>query len=436
MGACMGSFTTFIYDTLKKNILALGKSYSTHLGRYSILDTPVRGQSFSESQNTLEVLIARTNEYVIQCKCDKGHETARDVFSQLTTELRPFIDGSPDEVANATLFLLGALIHRHFRLKISYDTYNNSPINLAGFFTTLWPLDNSELNKAINKALKLEQKNLDEKTIVDALEVFQQQMTSMIKVQDQTSKKTTDKTRYETYTHFAVTDQNFLKNLDDMIGKHKEAGAIIIREYKVIYFLQSLASELDKENAPVEKEMVEWCTALNKDYKDFKSLTQEKIQLHLDNYFKSKPEKNKIKEKILLEIMLGYEANIFDEVSDYLKFLEVLKTASTDESRTILCGGFVLLSQIPERSNRMALDEDFLTFIKSKFGFEQALTSQDKLECMKTLQTYLQNSIQNLNCEFFGGGDKIQTETSKLIVDLMKNLEKEDAATNRCTLTM
>lgn len=399
------TFTTLKYEYLKNNILNLEKSYSNYLERYTIID--------NSTENSLQVLISRINTNVIQCKTER--KTAQKVFSQLTTELRPFITGTSEVIKNATLFLLGALVHRYFRLIIEYNDYNKSIANPAALFQVkLWDVTTCRFFKAVVAALQSDKRVLDELTIVSALEVFRENMFLEVAVEETKgkTKKTLKIPRYMTYEHFAV-DPHFKHYLDELIKKHQKLGATVIKQFKAIFFLQSIANQLEKEKEPVEKEITEWCHALSKEHQDFSKLTPEEIERHLHHYFKLKPEKDTIKERILDLLAVGYESKKFAAIKDYSAFLELMNTCNTDEGRCILCGGYVLLVQ---RGN---LDNNLLTLMEKALGLQTELSYQDKLDCINILQPYIEKEPgPDLNCEFFGTRGHMVTEVSQLSVAL------------------
>lgn len=91
------TFTPPEFKILSVNTRNLEAVFSTLLGRYKIITDPPVSEVVSSSEiirNTLETLLARTHKVVI-CKTDR--ETARDVFKQLSNELREVLKENNEE---------------------------------------------------------------------------------------------------------------------------------------------------------------------------------------------------------------------------------------------------------------------------------------------------------------------------------------------------
>lgn len=131
------TFTPPEFKILSVNTRNLETVFSTLLGRYKIITDPPVSEAVSSGEiisNTLETLLARTHKVVI-CKTDR--ETARDVFKQLSNELREVLkENNEEKNKQAILFLLGALLHRYFRLIKEYDNFN-SYIPVPSFFLNI-----------------------------------------------------------------------------------------------------------------------------------------------------------------------------------------------------------------------------------------------------------------------------------------------------------
>ncbi len=392
-------FTTFQYEKLIDNMLRLREIYATHLGRYAI---------------DLAKLIEQVNEHVSQCATERL--TQRQVFPQLVTELRRYNEeGSPEEKTNATLFLLGALIHRYLRIKDEYKAYNESYFNPLSYFKkTLRDVNACGLFTAITQALQLNKKTLDELTVVTALDVFRKNMLIDVEVTERNSQdkmeRQVKKTRYLTYPHFR-DDPNFRTHLDALIEVHGGLAANALRHFKAISFMESLAVELDKETQPIEIEMEEWCKALAKKHKHFASLNQELAEAHLSDYFHSKPE---IKIIILDLISFCYTRKKFEGVTDYATFKEKLSFNNTNANRTRICGAYLLLLKSG------GLDKDLTTLIRQSLGLElEELTDIEQLGCIDNFKSYIEESNPKLNYEFFNDGKlSALTELSQISVSL------------------
>ncbi|USQ12560.1 hypothetical protein J2N86_07440 [Legionella lytica] len=415
------------YEFLRINIQNLKREYSNYLERYTIEMTEAEKKDASEiTDNPLLILLDRVNKYVVQCKTDRVSD--RDVFPKLTDEIRRSAQTTAEDKKRDTLYLLGGLIHRYLRIETEYNEYNQSRLNLYSWFSrnTLWKPTDCRLYVAIKSALGLSEANkLDDYTIVNALEVFQENMEMDVEVEEQVGKekKQVKKKRYQTYPHFSTVDPNFKSNLEKMIATHKESGKSMIRQFEAIDFLQSLMKKLDQENQPIEREINEWCASLAKTHKNFGLLSKELIEQHLNQYYQSKPEKTNDKEHIqyLLEGILNNPTFIAN--NDHSKFLNELVISNTDPSRSICCGAYILLLK---QGN---LDKKLVTQMTNAFGFSEKLTIEVQVACLKAFKAYAddvtdlskasapEDEVQ-LDYKFFGTSKTMVSQTTQLIVML------------------
>ncbi|WP_133135029.1 hypothetical protein [Legionella rowbothamii] len=419
------------YEFLRTNIQNLKREYSNYLARYTIgMSEEEKEEAWKNgaeiTDNPLLILLARVNKHVSQCQTGRGSD--RDVFPKLADEVRGFINGTPKEIKRATLYLLGGLIHRFLRIETEYNDYNKSRLNLYSWFSSknLWNLNDCRLYNAVKSALALSDANkLDDYTIINALEVFQENMDMEVEVEELVGKekKLVKKKRYETYEHFNTVDPNFKSNLEKMISLYKERGKSMVRNFAAIDFFQSLMEKLDQENQPVEREIKGWCASLAKTHKNFSALNRESIVQHLNQYYQSKPEKASEKEHIqyLLEGILNNETYIAS--NDYNKFLKELVTSNTDPSRSICCGAYVLLLK---QGN---LDKKLTTQMTDIFGFSEKLTIEVQVACLKAFKAYAdavaepsdvlapEGEVQ-LDYKFFGASKTMISQTTQLIVML------------------
>lgn len=417
-------------DTIKNISEKLNTSYSNLLGRFSVLDN-LGDDSSPSQQNSLEVLIARVNKEIIQCTTDK--ESERDALSLLTTELRVFIEDSVPEMKHATLFLLGGLIHRFYRIEIQYRNYNESSFNPFSYFQkTLWNVNDCRLYIAIKNALQLDKRPLDEVTIVTSLTVFQQNMLKTVSIKEAKSDKVIEDKKYKTYPHLS-TDANFERNLDSLIKEHSKKGAYELQQFRAIYFMETLAMRLEESRILLEKEISEWSQSLSKAHKEFKQLNEDLVLNHLNNYIKGKidslPNKANIKDKkevttienktLLLESIkeqtLALLFNVeLDTLEGYPKLIAQMFQDNINRNRCLLCGGYSLLAH-----NGDKVDERLLGQMKTALGLDGELNAEEELVCIQRLLLYV-NKVPSpiLNCEFFNGRGNMVTAVTQLASNL------------------
>lgn len=394
---------TFIppeFKLFKMNTLNLDKKYSSLLGRYQI-DGSQGGEGFSGvHQTTLDVLIARTNQ-VIRCKTDR--ETQRDVFNQLANELRQIPKEDEERIRQGTLFLLGALIHRYFRLIKEYDDFN------AWTFWNTCSVTDCKLFQAIRIALQLQEldqvkknfrtedlKTLDVITIVRALEVFRDNM--LLEDESKTP-------RYMKYPHFSK-DEHFAQYLQDIIDMHTKRGRPFLLRFQAIVFIQSLAREIEREQQQIGKDLEKWCKGVGKEYKDFdvfKALERSVINASIIKSVESETSRNTI-------FNLFYTPLIQDgfETTDHTNLLAKMKECYDQTSSYILFGGYVLVLQ-----QSKFLDPELLFALQQALGLERSLdelTKEDKGNGIHFLRQFLEIEPRTvLDYKFFGGRERMNT---------------------------
>ncbi len=401
------TFVPPAFATFRVNTLNLEIKYSTLLGRYQVVDSQASDGSSEVQQSSLELLIARTNEVI---KCKSGRDTQVEVFNLLINELRQISKKDKEKIKQGTLFLLGSLIHRYFRLIKEYDDYNEYA---SWTYFGKCDVTSCKLFQAIRKALRLEEieivkkryreedlKILDVVTIVRSLEVFRDNM--LIEDKEKVP-------RFMKYPHFAK-DENFKKYLQEIIEEQTRRGAAFLHRFKAIAFVQSLAIQIENERQQLEKDIEKWCKGVAKDYNNFntfKVLDKEAINASLIKHVESETSKN--------IIFRSYGAPFIQDHLEYIdhsSFLIKMKECYDYTCSYILFGGYVLLLQ---QSNM--LDTDLLFTIQQALGLEASLyelTAQDMLDGVKFLKQFLETEPQaTFDCAFFGGKDKMDTAIAR-----------------------
>lgn len=388
------------YSTLRVNTLNLDTKFSTKLGRYNIVESK---PSSEKPLSSLEVLIIRTQQVIVS-KTDRA--TARDVFNQLVNELREILKGDNEEQKNrGAKFLLGALLHRYFRLIQEYDDYNNGCARFTLFFRP-WDVRSSRFFLAIRSALKLpedksdnfRQKDLvilDVQTIVTSLKVFQENMLSA----------GDDKIpRYKKYPHFEQ-DAHFTEYLKKIIADHEKIGLPVLTQFKAVQFIQSLAIKVETERLQIEEELIKWSKLLEKENGDFSKLDLEKIEAHITINIKSEP----LKEKILDLLYTGYmKTNL--ATMNHTTFLAAMKKCQTDIATYTVCGGYALLLQSKGIKQLQFCIYQALGIQEKPEDF----TDKDMLTGIKFLKQFVENNPDTvLDYEFFGGKEKMNTQISQ-----------------------
>ncbi len=439
--------------TIKNFSDKLKTSYSNLTGRYSVLDN-----SSSSQKNSLEVLIARVDDDISMCATDR--EDAREVLNQLTIELRDKDrKNTIDDMKHATLFLLGGLIHRLYRIEAAYNTTNElikyTPYT---FFFKRPSAADSRLYVAIRKALRLDKRPLDEVTIITSLQVFRKDMLKRVSIKKANSEELIKIKRYKTYPHL-FKDVNFLNNLDTMLKEHSESekGVYGMHQVRAIDFMETLANQLDESRKGIR----EWSQNLSKAYKDFKQLNEQLILNHLNSYIKEKidsililiskaneeakefkrkareeadeearedaredadekaREVRELEKKIALLRSIKKQTKgllfniVLDNLESYPKLVEQMFQDNAQNNLCILCGGYTLLVH---KGNKV--DKRLLMQMNKALGLETELNAEEERSCIQRLLLYVDKAAPLLDCEFFNGMDNMVTSVTQLSLNL------------------
>lgn len=415
------TFKPLEFEILSTNTLNLEGEFSTKLGRYKIVDHAA-AQSTSpilKKRNSLELLILKTQQ-VIDCKTNRL--TARDVFNQLVNELREVLKHNHEEdIEESTLFLLGALLHRYFRLIAEYDTYNS----YMYFYAT--DVKNCKLFQSIRNALGLPQlmgvdyrekdlELIDVTTIVTSLEVFQENM--LLKDEKQIPK-------FKKYPHFEK-DVNFELYLQGIIDQHKLVGAPVLNQFKGINFIKSLAVQMNNDQREIDEALQAWSNTLDKHAQNFNLLTHEYLESHISTH-------------VISPVLKGRILGLFN--TDYIRtrlgaltledFLLAMKSCHATKASYILTGGYSLLL----RSESITT----LTFcINQALGIEdepELFDDKEKLRSIRFLKEYLkQNPVAVLDYEFFAGKEKMDTFISQNEEALVNSVRIQKKSEERSSL--
>ncbi len=384
------TFTPPRFSILRANTRNLDSTLSTSLGRYKIVDA----DDVVKKRNSLEVLISRTQQ-VIDCKSARA--TQLDVFNRLVNELREVLKLKNEDKNNkGTLFLLGALLHRYFRLMQEYDNWSTR------FYT--WDPRSCKLFLAIRAALKLPEQMpndyrqmdltiLDVTTIATALEIFRDNM--QLKDEQQIP-------RFKKYHHFAVEDPNFEIHLNELIDKYKNIAAPVLKQFKAIDFIQSLVEKVDAEHQQIKQALIEWNKIFVREHSDFNLVNIETIEAHMTTHIKSVP----LREKILDLLYTPFIKSKMEGL-DHQSFLSEMNKCSSDIARHAVLGGYSLLLQYPGM-------EKLKFYIYQALGTEkkpEELTDEYMLQEIGFLKQLIKlNPGLVLKYEFFGGKAQMDTQ--------------------------
>lgn len=421
---------TFIppaFSILRVNTLNLEAKLSTLLERYKIIDNKIPLAAGVKPQNSLEVMIARTNK-VLDCKTKRT--TQCDVFSKLVKDLREVLkEGDEEKNKQGAMFLLGSLIHRYFRLISEYKSYGWSlwgptSVTSCDLFQAIRVALFDTIDQDIEKDLKI----LDVTTIVTALEIFRDNM--LVKDKHQVP-------RYKDYPHFAK-DDNFIVHLQEIIDKYSEtkSNQKTLLQFKAIRFVQSLAKQLELEHQQIEDELKKWSQLLIAEHPDFSKLTAE----ILDDHIKKNVKVDLTRVKILELLHTPRIKNNLDKLN-HTTFVADMNGCHLDIASYTVFGGYSLLLLSKD------VGEDLIHYINQALGIEKKpLEQSDLLLGLAFLKQYEEDNPQAvLDCTFFGGREKLKTNILQNELHLVrsenaaaaaKTKKDEKIESNEITLSM
>ncbi|MFA6302538.1 MAG: hypothetical protein WC627_05325 [Legionella sp.] len=397
------------FSVLKANTLNLDTELSTIYVRYSI---PKLSEGISPN-STFELLQTRMN-VVVHCK-ETERQTAREVFTQLIKELNL---AGPDEEQKkqGTMILLGALLHRYFRMIREIDKSNY----YSSVFFQRTPLT-SDLFQAIREALGLEKnpgsdylrkdlERLDALTIVSSLEVFRDNMYVIL--------QKTGRPRYKSYPHFA-NDINFERHLQDIIDEHahNKKNQLVLSEFKAVYFLQSFSKQIELERDKLEAVIKEWAEALESAHKDFNSIISTDIIQHIDSNVANEPMKARLKFMVQSENVRKHWATF-----NHKTFLErMIKCADTMASYQLF-GAYSLLL------NLELVSDPLKCFMLTALEYDltnNTFSDADHYLGIKFLGGFIKNNPDfNGNWSIFGSKGRFESKIKTLETKLYNKINE------------
>lgn len=426
------TFTPPAFKQLCPRTLNLEIMYSEKIRRFSIVPssgTPADTQpaiaasstdpcpSSSSSQvpytSNLEILLARAHA-VEECKTDRSSQ--RDVIVRVMNEARQALkEGDTNKINQATLFLMGTLLHRYFRLIKECSGYLSLGLKDPG---------NSDLFIAIRRAFNLPEyipvayrvndlRILDVKTVLDCLHVFRENMFSI--------DEKTNLPKYRGYPHLN-SDKNFETYLDEIISDHLPRGQKVLKQFKAIDYIKSLAKALEKQKEQVDTLLRYWIKDLKRDYPDFSQLnadtpekSADKIEGHIDSHIKPGPEREMILNALYTPFIINKLSGMNHE-----QFISKLSKAYSDTASQILFAGYIplLKSELVEKDLKFVILREVLGSDK----IPAILTDKDMSNALVFFERFISdNPIIVLDLEFFGGSNK----HVNLIKDVIEPLQQE-----------
>lgn len=404
--------------TLWERINLLDEDFSTHIGgRYKI---PATASDEQPKATTLLTLIARSN--IIETSCETDRTAQKEVFSKLVNELRVILlEGNEAKCQQATLILLGAILHRFFRLINEYKTYNDAAkVPLFGWSIVSWDVRDSALFMGIRKVLQLHDTTKSEKLATCLKADFEKLDVATIVTALECFKKFTYKDdHYKTFPH--LDQPNFKPQLEEIIAVHKTRGATTLTQFKAIGFLQSLVKKLGEEHEKLQGELTKWLKILKKDHADLSAVSIETIELHVNTHL---PEA--FKEKIIDLLNTPF---VKDDLASFSpdQLIVKIRDCNSKSASYLLTAACSLILESD------GTGKDLKHIINKTLGIEKnpgKLSSQDKIEVVDLLieynKTLNEKEILELDTEFFGDFEQYKTQLSQLHARLIERQKEHE----------
>lgn len=429
------------FSLLKDNTLKLERDFSILIGRYQISEQEDPSEGLFESKTStdrpkknnqkrsdLEILIARTSEYV--CNGKTKRSTAQDVFTQLISLLNNVVKGKKEEQSQqGAMFLLGALLHRYFRLIQEYDDYNMpteqiSYVASRFFFKKIiriYDVRDCGLFRGIRAALALpnytadgidrfkkrDMEYIDVVTRVTALEVFQKNM--LIIDKDRLP-------RFKKYQHLA-DDPNFEKHLQEIIEKQKALGTEEFRQYKAIRFVNSVVMQVESHYDKLKVELDKWNVLLNQS-SNFTALNLETLEAHVKQHVIG-PTKETILDLLSTDHI---KSNI--GTYNHTTFIAALLEAQNIIARHTVCGAYALLLE----SKGMDALKNCIYQALGIQGNTESLTIEKKQMCVQFFKDFVTNNTDIVfDYDYFGSKNKMNTCISQTLANLLNRGPQQSA---------
>jgi len=427
-------FSLPIFQELEANTKNLTALFSLHIRRFTIVedshsdekkggeenespDEKKRGEEIkSPEHKTLSILLARVNTLTTQCTTRREKEL--DVFKKLATELGVVLEkGNDAEKQTATQFLLGALLHRYFRLQIKYAqfkipmfyTANPADCNLfSGIRTVL------RLNKAYVK--KKDMEILDPMTTVTALETFKANMLL--------EENKVPRYKNGNYEHLG-TDPNFLIHLDELIAEQKTRHPSVFIQYTAIQFIQSLMNHVAQKHQLLQTGLEQWGQLILKEYPDFSKVTLKQLIAHAETHIPGE----QVRKNVLALLSTDFIEDVLKDdtrTMDHKSFKEEMQQCSLERGSYILFAGYVLLLRSTSCSKE--LKYCLYNALKAK---DSDISPKNKLEAFTLLDEHikLNEDISSvLKTQFFGTPCSISTLVSQATQDLSSIVQEQEQA--------
>ncbi len=407
------TFTPPNLATLWGRVNVLDEDFTTHIGRYKI---PATASDEQPKPTTLYTLIARANALEISCESERT--TQKEVFSKLIVELRAVLhDGNEALCKQGTHVLLGALLHRYFRLLNEYDAYNSAAkVPFLRWSIYKWDVTDSKLFKGIREVLQLPKETssnfrkadldkVDVATIVTALECFQNHMYSG-----------------DHYKEFPHLDQpNFKPQLQEIIDAQKARGSTVLKQFKAMSFLQSLVKRLGEEHQQLEVELGKWIKLLKRDHADLSKVKIETIEEHINAHVAEPILQEKIVDLLYTPFVNAELATLTPE-----QLIAKMKDCNSNSASYIITGACTLLLESADTGDDLQL---MLYKVLGIGDAQEKLTNKDKQHGLAFLSDFnkvmKKNPLNGIDTQFFGDFNHYETQLSQLdarLIDRQKEL--------------
>lgn len=330
-----------------------------------------------------------------------------EVFRKMYIELSPLSGQSnEDNKESARRILLGALLHRYFRLEAEYKRLDSK----ISYFLFSSSIKACRLHSVIKDILGLTKENsLDPLTVVTCCQAFHEHMIF--------------EDNYKKHGHFKH-DANFFPYLSNIIEEHSKGAAQLSKQVEGIDFLKSVAVSVDQ----MRQKIVSALQLLFKRLESNDSLYDEFNLDRVKNISLEAIKDEEVRQRVsqLISAACNYIAE-HPESEDYESFKMVAEACLNARSQYALFGAFVVILARPikmeqlEASLKLAL----------KHGSENNINTdyETRLQGIRILRSWLLTSEgihMQLNCKTWGSYEVFKDQVIAQEANLMKTMEQEE----------
>lgn len=391
---------------LWERINSLDEDLSTYLGRYKIKPTSSDQQP---KETTLLTLIARAN--LLEKACESERTAQKEVISKLVGELRTtLLEGDEAKCCRATKILLGALLHRYFRLINEYKTFNDgAKIPFIRWSVYSWDVKDCKLFHGIRAAFAFNPMTASDKTpAIIAGDLESMDVTTIITSLEEFKKYMYKDAHYKEFPH--LNQLNFKPQLEEIILAHKSRGAPTLTQFNAISFMQSFVNKLNDDHGKLNYELEKWHKTLGREHANLRGVSVETIEAHMAAHIP-----DPFKEKAIDLLHTPFVKDELPRLVDPMSLSSQLIQCNSKSGPYLLIGVCSLI--LESESIKPELKQKIYKAL-GIMDKPERLACSDKKDAIGLLieynKTLSEKDKEELNMAFFGDFAHYETQLSRL----------------------